>query len=129
MSKESQPASPIALTAADGYKLTAVHCASAGRARGRLIVAGATVAPQRFYSHFAQFAARQGIAVWTLDYRGVGLSRPVNLRDFRWTISIGHDSISGRVLTMSRRKVMGQSGWSDSPMGVMPLGYCLGTSA
>jgi predicted alpha/beta hydrolase len=83
MSKESQPASPIALTAADGYKLTALHYASAGRARGRLIVAGATGVPQRFYSHFAQFAARQGIAVWTLDYRGVGLSRPANLRDFR----------------------------------------------
>ena len=60
-----------------------MHYARVGPARGRLIVAGATGVPQRFYSRFAQFVASQGIDVWTLDYRGIGLSRPPSLRGFR----------------------------------------------
>jgi predicted alpha/beta hydrolase len=54
-----------------------------GPLKGRLIVAGATGVPQRFYARFAQHAAAQGMEVWTLDYRGVGLSRPAELRGFR----------------------------------------------
>ena len=71
------------LAAADGYPLQATHYPARGERRGRLIVAGATGVPQRFYSRFARFAADQGIDVWTLDYRGIGLSRPQSLRGFR----------------------------------------------
>jgi predicted alpha/beta hydrolase len=39
--------------------------------------------PQRFYSRFARFVAEQGIEVWTLDYRGIGLSRPQRLDELR----------------------------------------------
>jgi pimeloyl-ACP methyl ester carboxylesterase len=60
-----------------------LHYPPVGPAKGRLIVAGATGVPQRFYAAFARFAANQGIAVWTLDYRGVGSSRPPSLRGFR----------------------------------------------
>lgn len=73
----------IALSASDGYALGALHYPSEAAPRGRLIVAGATGVPQRFYRHFAGFAAARGLAVWTLDYRGVGLSRPPDLRGFR----------------------------------------------
>jgi len=71
------------LAAADGYPLQATHYPARGERRGQLIVAGATGVPQRFYSRFARFAADQGIDVWTLDYRGIGLSRPQSLRGFR----------------------------------------------
>lgn len=71
------------LWAQDGYLLQAIHYPVGGERRGRLIVAGATGVSQRFYSRFAHFAAAQGIEVWTLDYRGVGLSRPMSLRGFK----------------------------------------------
>lgn len=71
------------LCAADGYPLQAIHYAPASEPAACLIIAGATGVAQRFYSRFAQFAAAQGIAVWTLDYRGIGLSRPASLRGFR----------------------------------------------
>jgi predicted alpha/beta hydrolase len=74
---------PLPLTAADGYMLQALRYAPQGEPTGRLIVAGATGVPQRFYARFAQFAAARGIEAWTLDYRGVGLSRPPELRGFR----------------------------------------------
>jgi predicted alpha/beta hydrolase len=73
----------LQLDAVDGYRLGALHYRPSGQPKGRLIVAGATGVPQRFYGHFASFAANQGIATWTLDYRGVGLSRPPSLRGFR----------------------------------------------
>jgi len=73
----------LPLTAADGYPLQAMAYPPAGTPQGRLVVAGATGVPQRFYARFARYAAEQGIAVWTLDYRGIGLSRPGTLRGFR----------------------------------------------
>lgn len=83
MAAQLPPATPVGLTARDGYRLTALAYAPAGTVRGRIVVAGATGVPQRFYGAFAGYAASQGIAVWTLDYRGVGLSRPRDLRGFR----------------------------------------------
>ncbi|MBX9871502.1 MAG: alpha/beta fold hydrolase [Burkholderiaceae bacterium] len=83
MTSASPAPQTIRLPAADGYPLQAMRYAPSGESRGRLIVAGATGVPQRFYSRFAQFAAAQGIEVWTLDYRGIGLSRPASLRGFR----------------------------------------------
>jgi predicted alpha/beta hydrolase len=71
------------LHAADGYALQATHYPARGPCRAHLIVAGATGVPQRFYSRFARFAADQGIGVWTLDYRGIGLSRPPRLAELR----------------------------------------------
>jgi predicted alpha/beta hydrolase len=71
------------LTAADGYTLGALRYPAAGTPTGRLVIAGATGVPQRFYGRFAAHAARQGIDTYTLDYRGVGASRPPSLRGFR----------------------------------------------
>ena len=83
MSPDHATPRPVRLTAADGYVLGALHPPAAGEARARLLVAGATGVPQRFYGPFARFCAGQGIDVWTLDYRGVGQSRPPDLRGFR----------------------------------------------
>ena len=73
----------IALHATDGYPLRAKRYAPCGRRIGHLIVAGATAVPQGFYARFAATAAARGHEVWTLDYRGVGLSAPPSLRGFR----------------------------------------------
>ncbi|MFM7505294.1 MAG: alpha/beta fold hydrolase [Rubrivivax sp.] len=78
----SPAAETLALRAADGYALTALRYPAQGAARAHLVVAGATGVPQRFYRRFAEHAAAQGIHVLTLDYRGIGLSRPSSLRGF-----------------------------------------------
>ncbi|MCB1997329.1 MAG: alpha/beta fold hydrolase, partial [Rhodoferax sp.] len=61
----------------------ALHYRASGTPTGHLVVAGATGVPQGFYRRFAQHAASQGFHVTTLDYRGIGLSRPASLRGFR----------------------------------------------
>jgi predicted alpha/beta hydrolase len=73
----------LTLTASDGYPVAALRYPARGRARGQLIVAGATGVPQLFYKHFAAYASAQGYTALTLDYRGVGLSRPPTLKGFR----------------------------------------------
>ncbi len=82
MSEVDAQAQPVALTAADGYPLQA-RWYPAIDARAQLVVAGATAVPQAFYRRFAEYAARQGYSVLTLDYRGIGRSAPGQLRGFR----------------------------------------------
>lgn len=77
------PVQPLWLKAADGYHLAAMRYPAAAPRVGRLVVAGATGVPQRFYRRFAEHAAARGFETLTLDYRGIGLSRPATLRRFR----------------------------------------------
>ena len=82
--KTSPPApEPITLYASDGYALQAIRYPAIGLVRAHLVVAGATGVPQLFYRNFALYAAQQGYTVLTLDYRGIGLSKPASLRGFR----------------------------------------------
>jgi len=73
----------ITLQTADGFPIVATRYESTTPCKGNLIVAGATGVAQGFYQHFAQFASAQGYTVLTLDYRGVGQSRPPSLKGFR----------------------------------------------
>lgn len=82
MSQTETPQIHHEIVASDGYRLGVTQFPQSGSLRGRLIVAGATGVPQGFYKRFAQCAAARGIEVWTLDYRGIGLSKPVTLRGF-----------------------------------------------
>ena len=77
------PRRQVALRAADGYPLVALRYEAIGNPRGHLLVAGATGVPQGFYRRFAEHAARRGMVVMTLDYRGIGLSAPASLKGFR----------------------------------------------
>ena len=70
------------MTTQDGLTLHTTRTPAVGPLKGHLIVAGATGVPQGFYQRFAQFCAAQGVEVWTLDYRGIGLSKPKDLRGF-----------------------------------------------
>lgn len=74
---------PITLTANDGYVLAGTLYEPADGVRGHLIVAGAIGVSQRHYQRFAQHAADAGWRTLTLDYRGIGRSRPSNLRALR----------------------------------------------
>ncbi len=75
-------AEPITLKAADGYQIEATRFNARRRLIGHLIVAGATGAPQSFYLPFAEYAGHHGFTTLTLDYRGVGKSKPSSLKGF-----------------------------------------------
>jgi predicted alpha/beta hydrolase len=73
----------IRLVAREGHPLAALRYSAPGAVRGHVVVAGANAVAQRFYRPFAEFAAARGYPTLMLDYRGIGLSRPESLRDFR----------------------------------------------
>ncbi|MEO6699019.1 MAG: alpha/beta fold hydrolase [Paraperlucidibaca sp.] len=73
-------AEDLSLKSRDGYALMAQAYWPSGKCTGRLIIAGATAVPQGFYMRFARYAASRGLAVLTLDYRGLGRSAPADLR-------------------------------------------------
>jgi predicted alpha/beta hydrolase len=73
----------VTLTAADGYALQALRYPAQGISKGHLIVAGATGVPQGFYRRFAEHASARGFDVLTMDYRGIGKSKPATLKGFR----------------------------------------------
>ena len=73
----------IVLPCRDGYPLAAQLWLPAGQARGSVIVSSATGVLARYYARYACFLREHGYAVLTYDYRGIGGSRPANLRGFR----------------------------------------------
>lgn len=72
----------MTLTAADGYRLAATQFHASEPLRGQLVVAGATGVPRGFYRRFAEHASRRGFNTLTLDYRGIGESKPEHLKGF-----------------------------------------------
>ena len=78
----------LRLRAADGYEVGAVfYAALRPRTPRRVAVlhCGAGI-PALRYRRFARFLAEWGIPILTYDYRGIGLSRPPELRGFNATI-------------------------------------------
>ena len=77
-------ATAVALRATDGMMLAATrYDPSPSTAVGRVVlIAGATGVKRTFYDRFARDLAERGFAVLTLDYRGIGDSRPRSLRGF-----------------------------------------------
>jgi predicted alpha/beta hydrolase len=78
----------LRLRAADGFEIGAVfYAALRPRAPRRVAVLhGGAGIPALRYGRFARFLAEWGIPVLTYDYRGIGLSRPRELRGFQATI-------------------------------------------
>ncbi len=68
-------------TATDGYALSGRHY-QGQNAQAKLVIASATGVPQGFYRQFAEYAANAGFDVFTFDYRGIGESKPSNLKGF-----------------------------------------------
>lgn len=76
-------AAEVRLRAADGYLLGGVFYPARALPRPRVAVLhGGAGIPALRYRHFARFLAESGISVLTYDYRGIGLSRPAQMRGF-----------------------------------------------
>lgn len=73
--------SNLSVAARDGYPLAATLYGRDTSSRW-IIIHGATAVGRRFYRRFAAYLADAGYQVLTYDYRGVGGSRPDQLRGF-----------------------------------------------
>ena len=102
MQSSNTPPIPVSLLTRDGYRISAIRYPATKATRGRLVVAGATGVPQQFYRRFAEYASSQGYAVMTLDYRGIGQSRPASLKGFRMDyLDWGRQDLAAAVDAMS----------------------------
>jgi predicted alpha/beta hydrolase len=73
----------IEITAADGFRISVSLFNTTTQPLGHLVVAGATGVPQLFYYNFARYASSHGYTTLTLDYRGIGRSKPQTLVGFQ----------------------------------------------
>lgn len=72
----------LSLRTKDDFPLSAHHFIPGDAARGVVVMAGATGVAQRYYRRFAEALVEQRLEVFTLDYRGIGESKPSSLRGF-----------------------------------------------
>ncbi len=72
----------VAFRAADGFELRRTLFGDAGTAKSGVLIAPAMGVPQSFYADFAAWLAARGHLVLCFDYRGIGASRPPELRGF-----------------------------------------------
>jgi len=78
----------ILLTTKDRTKLVA-HLFRPEQSNGKfLVINSATGVKQQTYFSFAQFLAENGCTVVTYDYRGIGLSKPVKMQNFKASMRI-----------------------------------------
>ena len=84
---ESTATHEVKILADDGYALGASLFEPRAAPRGTVVIHGATAVPKAYYRRIAEHLARSGTRVLTYDYRGVGASRPEDLRGFGATMS------------------------------------------
>lgn len=78
-------AEELRLEAPDGYPLAARLYHPDAEARATVVILGGTGIPQRYYRRFAQALTHHDLEVLTVDYRGIGASRPPRMRNFHCT--------------------------------------------
>jgi predicted alpha/beta hydrolase len=76
---------PVRVPALDGRRLAGSYFEPEGAPRGTVLLLSGTGIPKRFYAPFAAHLARRGFGTLTLDYRGIGESRPERWRGFEAT--------------------------------------------
>ena len=76
-------AEPLEIAAADRWRLGATLFRPAAPGARAALVMPATGVPQEYYAGFAAYLAGRGFAVLTFDYRGIGRSRPQEVRKIR----------------------------------------------
>jgi predicted alpha/beta hydrolase len=115
----------LRLRTEDGYEVGAVfYAALRPRVPRRVAVLhGGAGIPALRYRRFAHFLAEWGIPVLTYDYRGVGLSRPRELRGFRATLDDWAEYDSTAAIAWLRERFPHDEivGISHS-IGVLPMG-------
>ncbi|HVS02219.1 MAG TPA: alpha/beta fold hydrolase, partial [Thermoanaerobaculia bacterium] len=70
------------MTGSDGQALAASVFAPQMEAIADVLIAPATAVRRTYYEPFAAYLAERGMRALTLDYRGIGDSRPRRLRGF-----------------------------------------------
>ena len=70
----------IIITAADGYRLSALFGKPVSAVNGTIILSAAAGVKKEFYLNFARFLINHGYRVLLYDYRGIGESAPVSLK-------------------------------------------------
>jgi len=72
----------LILTTKDSFSITA-HLFLPGKSNHKLLlINSATGVKQQIYFSFAQYFSEKGFTVLTYDYRGIGLSKPENMKGF-----------------------------------------------
>ncbi len=85
MSQNEITAQELTFTTRDGVALRGHFWPRNGQAaNGRVMINPATGVLARYYHRYAQFLNEHGFDVFTYDYRGIGLSRPEQLKGVRW---------------------------------------------
>ncbi len=78
----------LILTTED-HALLAVHLFRPEKSNGKfLLINSATGVKQQVYFSFASYFSQQGFTVITYDYRGIGLSKPKDMRGFHGSMRI-----------------------------------------
>jgi predicted alpha/beta hydrolase len=72
----------LVIPAVDGFRLAATLFRAPSADEPLVIIAAATAVQRSYYEKFAQFLAQNGFQALTFDYRGIGRSRPENLKGF-----------------------------------------------
>jgi predicted alpha/beta hydrolase len=92
---------PVRFRAPDGYELGGFlwHSPQEGEERPILIISSATSVRCRYYARFALYMFQHGFDVLTYDYRGIGESRPNQLKGFNadWA-DWGEQDLEGALL-------------------------------
>jgi predicted alpha/beta hydrolase len=121
---ESSGGKRVRLRAVDGYELGGLlYGALRPRSPRRVAVLhGGAGIPAFGYRRFAHFLAEWGIPVLTYDYRGIGMSRPEELRGFRATTAdwVEYDSAAAIAWMRERYPDDELIGISHS-IGALPL--------
>lgn len=112
------PMEDFTLRALDGRPLTATIHAPREAPQAALVVLGALGVPRRYYAPLAAWLAERDIAVLTFDYRGVGGSRSVPLRQDPATLLDWAQLDAAAAIDLARER------WSNVP--VWGLGHSFG---
>jgi len=73
----------VRVVARDGYMLSGTWYVADNPDEKVVLINSATGVKQGYYSDFANYLSKQGVNVYTFDYRGIGESRPKNLSHLR----------------------------------------------
>ncbi len=114
---------PARLRAADGYALAADVFHPAGPPRAAALVAPAMGVRRGFYAPLARYLAEAGVVALSLDYRGMGESRPASLRGFPARLrDWGEQDLAAGVAELSRRAPGAPLLWVGHSVGGQLLG-------
>lgn len=78
---------PVSFIASDGYVLHGQYWShNTNKALGAVLICCATGLKGSYYRNYAQYLSTQGLNVLVYDYRGIGASRPSDMRSLTATM-------------------------------------------